>query len=271
MNNLRKYGEAPFRVAVLHGGPGAPGYMAPVARELSAKWGVLEPLQTVASLWGQVEELRSVLAEHGDIPVTLIGSSWGAMLGYIFAASHPAMVRQLIMVGSGVYEERYAEQIITTRLSRFAGDELKEVVELMESLDDPDVADKDRRMASLGKLLTKADSFNPIALGTEALEAQYELGRKVWSEAVELRRSGKLLELGKQIECPVLAIHGDYDPHPAEGIREPLSRVVKDFRFVLLPHCGHDPWIEREARDEFYALLREELRQESRMLGVHRA
>jgi pimeloyl-ACP methyl ester carboxylesterase len=57
----------------------------------------------------------------------------------------------------------------------------------------------------------------------------------------------------------VLAIHGDSDPHPAAGVREPLSRTLPDFRFILLEKCGHMPWLERQARDTFYALLREEL------------
>ena len=33
MKNLKVYGNAPFNVAVIHGGPGAPGEMAPVARD----------------------------------------------------------------------------------------------------------------------------------------------------------------------------------------------------------------------------------------------
>ncbi len=65
--------------------------------------------------------------------------------------------------------------------------------------------------------------------------------------------------MGKRIECPVVAIHGDYDPHPPEGIQGPLSPILKDFRFILLKNCGHLPWIEREARDLFYKILREEL------------
>jgi pimeloyl-ACP methyl ester carboxylesterase len=51
--------------------------------------------------------------------------------------------------------------------------------------------------------------------------------------------------MGKNIECPVVAIHGDYDPHPADGVRIPLSNVLKDFRFILLGKCGHVPWFER--------------------------
>jgi hypothetical protein len=75
INNLRKYGTSSFNLAVIHDGPGAPGEMAPVARELSTFGGVLEPLQTAITIEGQVRELSEVLEKHGDLPVTLIGFS----------------------------------------------------------------------------------------------------------------------------------------------------------------------------------------------------
>ena len=152
MTNLRKYGEAPFSVALLHGGPGAPGEMAPVARKLSADWGVLEPLQTATSLEGQIEELRSVLEENGDLPATLIGWSWGAMLCFLMAARYPACVRKLILVGSAVYEEQYAARIQETRFSRLSEEDKKEARLLMEALDDRGGRDKNAPLAQLGKL-----------------------------------------------------------------------------------------------------------------------
>jgi hypothetical protein len=60
MQNPTRYGKPPFRVAVIHGGPGAGGEMAPVASELSRSQGILEPLQTALSLPEQVEELKSI-------------------------------------------------------------------------------------------------------------------------------------------------------------------------------------------------------------------
>ena len=65
--------------------------------------------------------------------------------------------------------------------------------------------------------------------------------------------------MGKKIKCPVTAIHGDYDPHLADGVRIPLSRVLKDFKFILLEKCGHEPWIEKYAKDKFFNVLREEI------------
>ena len=259
MDSLRKYGAPPYSVALLHGGPGAPGHMAPVARELSKDRGVLEPLQTANSLDGQVEELRDVLQENGDIPVTLVGSPWGAMLGFVFAARNPGLVKKLVMVGSGVYEERFAAGIQPTRLARLTDDERTIIESLSVSLNDETISDKSDLLAQFGKIFTKADAYDPITLETETIEVDYEIYQGVWADAVKLRKSGGFLELGKLIERPVVAIHGDYDPHPAEGIGKPLSQVLSDFRFITLKNCGHVPWIERQARDEFYDVLKQEL------------
>ncbi|MFC1915394.1 alpha/beta fold hydrolase [Chloroflexota bacterium] len=261
MKSLRIYGEKPFNVVVIHGGPGVPGEMAPIARELASIRGILEPLQTATTIEGQVRELYRVLKENGDLPVTLIGWSWGAMLSFIFTAQYPSLVIKLILIGSGVYEEKYAASIMQTRLSRLTEEEKTKALSLMEALNGPVIRGKGKVMAQLGGLISKADSYDPLPHDSEILAYQYDIYQKVWAQARELRSSGKLLELGKRIQCPVVAIHGDYDPHLSEGIKEPLSRVLKDFRFILLENCGHQPWLERSARDRFYAILGDEVSQ----------
>jgi pimeloyl-ACP methyl ester carboxylesterase len=82
-----------------------------VARELGAGRGILEPLQTAHSLQSQVEELKGLLQECADLPVTLIGFSWGAWLSFILAARYPTMVKRLVLVGSGPFQEKYAPRI----------------------------------------------------------------------------------------------------------------------------------------------------------------
>ena len=81
----------------------------------------------------------------------------------------------------------------------------------------------------------------------------------VWESAAALRRSGELLKMANLIQCPVTAIHGDYDPHPAEGVRDPLSAVISGFKFILLTQCGHTPWLEKHAQKAFYQALKAEL------------
>jgi len=264
LNNLRKYGKPPFKVVVIHGGPGAGGEMAPVAHELSSSWGILEPIQTAISLEGQVEELRAVLESEGELPVTLIGYSWGAWLSFIMAAYHPSIVQKLILVGSGPYEEKYVRKLHEARLARLDETERAEFQSLVRALTDPTTANRDTLLALLGALCSKTDAYEPTVDETRTSDPignQGDIFQSVWKEAAELRRSGKLLELGQRIKCPVVAIHGDYDPHPAEGVQEPLAATLMNFRLILLKNCGHKPWIERLARDEFFTALREALPQ----------
>ncbi|MGD8968682.1 MAG: alpha/beta hydrolase [Anaerolineae bacterium] len=262
MDNVRTYGKPPFGVAVIHGGPGAGGEMAPVARELAPGRGVLEPIQTATSLDGQVEELRRILEMHGDPPVALIGHSWGAWLSFIVAARYPGLVKKLILVGSGPYEERYVAELREARLSRLSKDDRAEFEAIVKALNCPPTEEKDVLLARLGALATKADAYDPVAgeaRQSDLVGARGDIFQGVWQDAVQLRRSGELLELGRRVRCPVIAIHGDYDPHPAEGVEKPLASVLGCFRFILLQNCGHQPWAERQARDPFYRVLEEEL------------
>ncbi|RAL24226.1 alpha/beta fold hydrolase [Thermoflavimicrobium daqui] len=259
MTKHRKYGDPPFSVAVIHGGPGAPGEMAPVEKELSRVCGILEPLQTSESIQGQMEELMSILVKYGKPPITLIGYSWGAWLSFILAANYPSIVCKLILVGSGPFEEKYTSKIMETRLSRLNEKDKQKVYSLQEALLSPSIEDKSLILAQFGKLMSKADSCDPFPTTNEEIEVQIDIYQSVWKEASELRRSEELLKLGKQVQCPVIAIHGDYDPHPYEGVEKPLSKIIKEFRLILLKDCGHIPWKERSAKDRFYKILKEEL------------
>ena len=163
MINPRRYGSSPFSVAVIHGGPGAGGEMAEVARELCAGRGILEPLQTAHSLQGQVEELKGLLEESAQLPVTLIGFSWGAWLSFILAARYPAMVKRLVLVGSGPFQEKYAQIIMQTRLSRLSEEEGRQVRSIFAILDGQNNGDieKNRALACMGELFSRTDSFDP--------------------------------------------------------------------------------------------------------------
>ena len=262
MDNPRLYGKAPFSVTVVHGGPGAGGEMAPVARRLASGRGTLEPIQTAASLEGQVQELRAVLENPGDPPVTLVGFSWGAWLSFIVAARYPAIVAKLILVSSGPFEAKYVPRLQETRLKRLDEKERTEFKAILEALNDPATADKNALLARLGALTLKTDTYDPIADESDpsdSIDSRGDIFQSVWQDAAEMRKSGRLLKLGGHIQCPVVAIHGDYDPHPAEGVHRPLSATLKSFRFVLLENCGHRPWTERRARDAFYRTLEESI------------
>ncbi|MFV9631800.1 MAG: alpha/beta fold hydrolase [Methanosarcinales archaeon] len=262
MINVRYYGKEPFKVAVIHGGPGAPGSVAAIAREISKNYGVLEPIQTKTSLEGEVLELYSVLKAFGDLPITLIGHSWGAWLSYIVTARYPSLTNKLILVGSGPFEEKYVNSLNENRLSRLSSKEKNEFQFIVDELNSPGAEEKEKKFAMLGELVSKTDNFKTIEIETEEqdrIRIEENTFQLVWNEASKLRKTGSFLEFGKQIKCPVVAIHGDYDPHTAEGIKIPLKNVIEDFRFYLIKKCGHSPWKERYAENQFYKIIREEI------------
>jgi pimeloyl-ACP methyl ester carboxylesterase len=145
----------------------------------------------------------------------------------------------LVLVGSGPFADRYTATVEETRLSRLSPAEREEFHSLATTLADPSTETRDVALARLGALAAQADAYNPLPTTDEPVTAQASIFQGVWPEAAELRRSGKLLAEGRGIQCPVVAIHGNYDPHPARGVQRPLAAVLADFRFILLPRCGH--------------------------------
>ena len=215
--------------------------------------------QAASSIAGLVAELKALLEETAELPITLAGHSWGAWLGFIFAARHPHFVKKLILISSGGFEEKYAAVTQGTRLSRLSDVDRAEANRLLEIFRKPSSTSNNGDFARLGALFSRAGAYDPLPEEPLAVDFSLDVYKQVWKEATELRRSGKLLDLGKKIRAPVVAIHGEYDAHSFEGVKMPLSTVLKDFRFILLAKCGHKPWIERQARDRFFALLEEEL------------
>jgi len=261
VTNLRVHGAAPFRVAVVHGGPGAAGEMAPVARRLSRSVGVLEPLQTARSVAEQLKELADVLSKHAAIPAVLVGYSWGAWLSLLLSAQYPELARKVCLVSCAPLTEAGAAQLQTHRLDRLDDAEKAEYEAAMAALGDTGALDSDRLLEKLGRLASKADAYAPIeeeARRSEVL-VDGEIYRAVWKEASAMRRSGELLRGARMARCPVVAIHGDSDPSPAAGVAEPLSAALSEFRLIVLARCGHTPWLERHAKENFYRVLLAEI------------
>ncbi|MFW6197218.1 MAG: alpha/beta fold hydrolase [Thermoplasmatota archaeon] len=259
MEKFGKYGKEPYNVAVIHGGPGAPGDVAQLASELSECHGVLEPLLSSESIRSQIEELISIFKKNGDQPLYLIGHSYGAWLSIIFTAHHPEYVKKLILVSSGPFEKKYRSSVLKTRSDRLEDAEKKNLFKIFEELSEASKENDENLLDKMDQVMSKTDFYEEIDHENEVIDFQSRLHQKVWDEAKKLREEGKLLEYADKIDCSVTAIHGDYDPHPWEGVKKPLSKVLDDFKFFLIEKCGHYPWYEIYAKNEFFKILEDEL------------
>ena len=258
-NKVNKYGSAQFNVAVIHGGPGAAGEMAPVAETLSERYGVLEPLQTADTVAGQIKELKDVIAKYSDCPVVMIGFSWGAWLSLMLACQYPQLVKKLLLIGCPPFAENAGTLIHQTRMDRLIQTEKKEFDILIESLGNPETLNRENLLNRLINLLHKTDTFSSIETQEGNVDFDSRIFKKVWSEASRMRENGSLVESLKKVKCPVCAVHGDYDPHPWQDIKETLSSNLENFSFFILEKCGHKPWIEQYAKDKFYKIINHEI------------
>lgn len=256
LSTVRFYGGPPYPVVLVHGGPGGAGEMSPLARRLGQHLSVIEAMQTKLSIAALIEELRDQVGEHAQTPATLIGHSWGAWLCLLFAARYPELSKRLVLISSGVLEDRYAAIMRANQLARLTENERSEMAELNCMLADPQLPDKGALFGRYGHLFDKTENFDVEPDTKDRFATDPAIFSEVWAEAAAMRSSGQLLHQASLVKCPVLAIHGDYDPSPSEGVREPLARVLTArFDFRLLRNCGHTPWLERRARDELHEIL----------------
>jgi len=252
--NYQTYGLPPFRIVLVHGGPGAAGEMTPVAHALSSRMSILEPFQTRHTVSGQILELKTTVESQAQIPAILVGFSWGAWLSILLAAKYPQLIKKLILIGCPPLESEYAKKIRETRMNRLNEKERAEFISLLNALSKDQSFNSTELFHRLEQLIEKADSIHPMPVKDDTT-INPEIFRKIWKEAEALRAAGKIKDDLLSIPCPVVFIHGEYDPHPAAGIAIPLSGNAKNYKIIILKNCGHKPWVEREASAEFYKIL----------------
>lgn len=260
MDSVNIYGSKPYTIALLHGGPGAAGEMGYVSKKLSEECGcgVLEPLQTSHSVDGQIKELHEQLISLIEEPIIIAGYSWGAWLAWMYAAQHPELVKNIILISSGPFTPEYAKDINRVRYERMTEDQRIRAHEIEEMMARKQAESDD--LKEYGSLMMAADTFKRSGdVIDPVVDVDMSIYNGVWPNASKLRENGELLQYAYLIKCPVIAIHGDYDAHPAAGVRIPLQEILKDFTFHILEKCGHTPWRETYAKDEFFRLMKEEI------------
>ena len=244
--NCREYGNRPYNVIVVHGGPGAIGSCAGICKGLSNDFGVLEILQSKNSIQELVDEMLDIIQSYKIKPVVLIGHSWGAWLSFIFTSLHPECISKLILVGSGLFDAKYFPQLVEAAN-----------VKIMPSAQEDDI-----KAANLYELNIDYNPYSYCLLPdafNDMIDFNEEQSKSLMGEIMPIRDSGELLNYADSIHCPVVAIHGENDPHIIDGVKVPLESRLSNFKMYVLEKCGHEPWKEYYAKDKFFKILKKEL------------
>jgi pimeloyl-ACP methyl ester carboxylesterase len=182
------------------------------------------------------------------------------MLALVFASRHPDRVSALVLIGCGTFDRR-ARARLNHVLEQRTTPELKARLADLE-VEFPDEAE---RFAAMHRLSDSSytycrsdDADDPI----EPFDLKGHL--ESWSDMLRLQESGAYPAGFSAIECPVLMLHGTYDPHPGAMIRDGLEPYMPHLEYREFDKCGHSPWVEEHARDRFLAAARSWLDQHLR-------
>jgi len=255
---VRLHGETGPKVVVLHGGPGAAGYMAPIARELGDSFRVIEPFQRRSeseplSVQRHIDDLHDVISEYcGEERPAIIGHSWGAMLALAYASQHQDAPQCIILVGCGTFDSEAREELQRTLIERTTPQLSSRLRSLPREIRDPDV-----RLCVYGRLLEPLYIRDPLQDESDETEEYDRKGHdESWRDMLRLQATGVYPRSFGGIRTPVLMIHGDWDPHPGRMTLATLSKYLLALDYVELENCGHYPWRETSAKTEFYDQVR---------------
>ena len=243
----------------MHGGPGAPGYMAPVARELAPDFRVLEPLQrrsgggplTVARHVADMHEL--VAEECAEERPAIVGSSWGAMLALAYAAARPDEVGSVVLIGCGTFDPEARARFLEN-IDRVMTPSIHAALSGLTQGDA--VADADTQLAAAGEALLPLYTHDLLTTDLEMERCDALAYEQTWNDMLAQQAAGVYPQAFDAIRAPVLMLHGADDPHPGRMTRDRLRRHIPHLRYVQWDRCGHYPWLERHASEAFFTTLR---------------
>jgi pimeloyl-ACP methyl ester carboxylesterase len=230
---VREYGASGHPVILLHGGPGAPGYMAPVARH-------------VADLYQVVESYCA-----GARPA-IVGHSWGAMLALAYAVAHPASIGPLVLVGCGTFDLASRARRGFPAGGRVDADLRRRLERIPLDWPDPD-----RQMQAMADLTLPLCSYDLITTDQELVACQARAHHETWQDMLRLQAEGVYPAAFASIAVPILMLYGAADIHPGPLIRDSLTPYLPQIEYHDWDRCGHYPWLERAVRDDFFILLRD--------------
>jgi len=252
-----KYGRpgAP-KLLVLHGGPGADHrYLLPQMLHLGEKHDLLFYDQRgggrsradarIPITWKtNVEDLGAVVEEFGLDPLSIVGYSWGAILGLLYAIEHrvnphlPAPER-IALISPGPLTREYRREFEAEFARRQQSPEIQRMRDELAAsgLREKDPEAHRQRAFELGV----AGYFSDPRRATDL--TPFRVVGRVQESVWESLGDFDLISGLQGIKIPSIIVSGRDDPIPLASSSEAASALGTNL--VVLDECGHVPYVEQ--------------------------
>lgn len=249
-------------LVLVHGGPGLPDYLQPVAEAVADLCRVhrYDQRGTGESHWDgehtiarHVRDLELLLNAWGYHRAVLVGHSFGTDLVSFFLLEHPDRVAGIIylsgpFLGSWRQPTRAAEDSRRTQEQQARLDQLDAVPVRSDT--------EEVEFLTLSWFTDHADQQRAWAWAYQAARTRrpvnYEMNSQLNADKRVKPLESQVERLRTVLPPGTVIIGGDGDPRPAPLLRGLADRLGCDV--TIIAGAGHEPWLERPA--DFRTALR---------------
>ncbi len=215
------------RALLLHGGPGLPDYLDPLAAELAPLF-ELDRYSQQRHL--DVPAFVAEALEHLRAPSWIVGHSWGGYLALQVAAAAPKRLLGLVLVGSlGAFGDGGWQAAGPRLVARLTDDERARLEQ---------AAPGDGLAIIWPGYFSRRELAPPYPgwrTDPDVLAAIY-----AWVQ----EHGSELAPALAGFARPVLILHGTYDHIPLEPL-EATAALLPGSELAVLDGVGHFPWLEQ--------------------------
>ncbi len=254
-------------LVIVHGGPGlAHNYLYEPFKQLSDEYKLVFYDQrgcgnsaeinsadsvTMATM---VEDLEQIRKEFEIDKLTLVGQSWGALIGIEYTSKFPDNVNRLLLLEPGPGSTEYLGKFQQTIMSRLSQNDKNRIVEISQQ---PKLRYNPDLFNEFMKLRYKGYSLDSTFVGK--MHMNYFDSAKVvkfFSSSATFASylmNFNLYDKMKNINCPVLIIHGENDPIPNSSI-ERMASSFGNCELHIFKDSGHFVHIEKP--EEYFSIIK---------------
>jgi pimeloyl-ACP methyl ester carboxylesterase len=213
-----------------------------------------------------VEDIRALAAHIGAKKFTLVGHDWGGVVAWAFAAAHPEMLEQLVIINAphpAVFARELRENPAQQQASQYmlvfrspqteaflSANNCAALVEniLGEGLKKGYFNEEDKKAyveawSQPGALTGGLNYYRAAHIGPPT------------GEAGEFAAQAGLDPAAFRIKVPTLVIWGEKDAYLLAGNLEGLDKFVPNLRVERIPEAGH--WVVHEQPERVNRFIRE--------------